>query len=64
MATYNGNLVSFLAIQEMTLPFTTLQEAVGAVDYRIRINTCSVYATLFQVNNFPYQEPLSRLYGV
>ena len=51
MTTYSGNLFASLAIQDIKLPITTIDELAEHTTYRITVGNGSAYQTLLQVKS-------------
>ena len=53
LAFFTGTLTSHLAVSVKSLPYSTLQQVIHDTDYRIRLDTESVYAEMFKVRQRP-----------
>ena len=50
VATYVANLVAFLAVSQLTLPFTTLEELAANTDYKFGTLGGTEWVTIFKVS--------------
>ena len=51
LASFTGTLTSYLTVSVISLPYSTLQQVIHSPDYRIRLDTESVYAEVLQVRD-------------
>ena len=49
LALFTGTLTSHLAVSVTRLPYSKIDQVVQASDYRIRVDTESIFADLFKV---------------
>ena len=54
LASYSGTLISYLAVDIRTLPFTYLEQVIRSPSYNIWLDTESVYAEIFGVSIYTY----------
>ena len=51
LASFTGTLTSYLTVSVISLPYSTLEQVIQSSDYRIRLDTESVFAEILQVRN-------------
>ena len=50
LATYSATLMSYLTVEIRRLPFTSLKQAIQSPQFKIWMNTKSIYAEMFKVS--------------
>ena len=56
LASYNGTLMSYLTVDIRRLPFSSLKQAIQSPQYKIRMNTKSVYEEIYHVSIIGFRD--------